>query len=132
MYTVIVNLVTYVLFMCSCLFVFAEIIEDVAESPAPPAPISMVSPSTAEQGAYRKLELTKQVLAAHTQKEEQAFLSRCKELCLSWTLQKDCPPYRSRNRGQALDGKARRHTHNQREVSCMLKALCKNCRTSIN
>uniref|UniRef100_A0AAR2LDM2 Period circadian protein homolog 2 n=1 Tax=Pygocentrus nattereri TaxID=42514 RepID=A0AAR2LDM2_PYGNA len=59
----------------------SEIIEDVAESPAPPAPVSVVSPPTVEQGAYRKLGLTKQVLAAHTQKEEQAFLSRCKELC---------------------------------------------------
>uniref|UniRef100_A0AAR2JH89 Period circadian protein homolog 2 n=1 Tax=Pygocentrus nattereri TaxID=42514 RepID=A0AAR2JH89_PYGNA len=70
----------------------SEIIEDVAESPAPPAPVSVVSPPTVEQGAYRKLGLTKQVLAAHTQKEEQAFLSRCKELCQSWTLQKDGLP----------------------------------------
>uniref|UniRef100_A0AAR2JWC0 Period circadian protein homolog 2 n=1 Tax=Pygocentrus nattereri TaxID=42514 RepID=A0AAR2JWC0_PYGNA len=82
----------------------SEIIEDVAESPAPPAPVSVVSPPTVEQGAYRKLGLTKQVLAAHTQKEEQAFLSRCKELCQSWTLQKDGPANAARNRGQANDG----------------------------
>ncbi|KAI4879914.1 hypothetical protein NFI96_003644 [Prochilodus magdalenae] len=82
----------------------SEIIEDVAESPAPSAPVSMVSPPTVEQGAYRKLGLTKQVLAAHTQKEEQVFLSRCRELCQSWTLQKDCPVNVTRNYGQANDG----------------------------
>ncbi|KAL7851714.1 hypothetical protein AOLI_G00220700 [Acnodon oligacanthus] len=82
----------------------SEIIEDVAESPAPPAPVSIVSPPTVEQGAYRKLGLTKQVLAAHTQKEEQAFLSRCKELCQSWTLQKDGPANAARNHGQSNNG----------------------------
>uniref|UniRef100_A0A4W6CA08 Period circadian protein homolog 2 n=1 Tax=Lates calcarifer TaxID=8187 RepID=A0A4W6CA08_LATCA len=59
----------------------SEIIEDVAESPAPPAlPVSMVSPPSQEKEAYKRLGLTKQVLAAHTQKEEQAFLNRCREL----------------------------------------------------
>uniref|UniRef100_A0A8B9K3Q5 Period circadian protein homolog 2 n=1 Tax=Astyanax mexicanus TaxID=7994 RepID=A0A8B9K3Q5_ASTMX len=82
----------------------SEIIEDVPESPAPSAPVSMVSPPTAEQGAYRKLGLTKQVLAAHTQKEEQAFLSRCRELCLSRKLQKDSPGNAPRNRGQPNNG----------------------------
>ncbi|XP_066507986.1 period circadian protein homolog 2-like isoform X2 [Hoplias malabaricus] len=82
----------------------SEIIEDVAESPAPLAPVSMVSPPTVEPGAYRKLGLTKQVLAAHTQKEEQAFLSRCRELRLSWTLQKDCPASAPRIRGQTNEG----------------------------
>uniref|UniRef100_A0AAR2M6Q1 Period circadian protein homolog 2 n=1 Tax=Pygocentrus nattereri TaxID=42514 RepID=A0AAR2M6Q1_PYGNA len=93
----------------------SEIIEDVAESPAPPAPVSVVSPPTVEQGAYRKLGLTKQVLAAHTQKEEQAFLSRCKELCQSWTLQKDGPANAARNRGQANDGRIHTQTefHNE-------------------
>uniref|UniRef100_A0A669AVE8 Period circadian protein homolog 2 n=1 Tax=Oreochromis niloticus TaxID=8128 RepID=A0A669AVE8_ORENI len=58
----------------------SEIIEDVAESPAPPAlPVSMVSPPSQEKEAYKRLGLTKQVLAAHTQKEEQAFLNRCRE-----------------------------------------------------
>uniref|UniRef100_A0A8B9K5M5 Period circadian protein homolog 2 n=1 Tax=Astyanax mexicanus TaxID=7994 RepID=A0A8B9K5M5_ASTMX len=88
----------------------SEIIEDVPESPAPSAPVSMVSPPTAEQGAYRKLGLTKQVLAAHTQKEEQAFLSRCRELCLSRKLQKDSPGNAPRNRGQPNNGKIF-HTH---------------------
>uniref|UniRef100_A0A3Q0R189 Period circadian protein homolog 2 n=1 Tax=Amphilophus citrinellus TaxID=61819 RepID=A0A3Q0R189_AMPCI len=59
----------------------SEIIEDVAESPAPPAlPVSMVSPPLQEKESYKRLGLTKQVLAAHTQKEEQAFLNRCREL----------------------------------------------------
>ncbi|XP_048016062.1 LOW QUALITY PROTEIN: period circadian protein homolog 2-like [Megalobrama amblycephala] len=78
----------------------SEIIEDVAESPAPSAPVSVVSPPTVEQEAYKKLGLTKQVLAAHTQKEEQAFLSRCRELRNGQALQKDCPP---RTRGQATE-----------------------------
>ncbi|XP_053544539.1 period circadian protein homolog 2 isoform X1 [Ictalurus punctatus] len=65
----------------------SEIIEDVAESPTPPVPVSLMTPPTAEQGPYRKLGLTKQVLAAHTQKEEQAFLSRCRDRSLT-SLQK--------------------------------------------
>ncbi|KAL1259991.1 hypothetical protein QQF64_007818 [Cirrhinus molitorella] len=79
----------------------SEIIEDTAESPAPSAPVSVVSPPTVEQEAYKKLGLTKQVLAAHTQKEEQAFLSRCRELQNGQALQKDCPPSTEKNRGQA-------------------------------
>lgn len=70
--------------------VLAEIIEDVAESPAPPAPpVSVVSPLSQEKEAYKRLGLTKQVLAAHTQKEEQAFLNRCREHCKARTFQKD-------------------------------------------
>ncbi|XP_073674041.1 period circadian protein homolog 2-like [Garra rufa] len=82
----------------------SEIIEDAAESPAPSAPVSVVSPPTVEQEAYKKLGLTKQVLAAHTQKEEQAFLSRCRERRNDQALQKDCPPSTQRNRGQAPEG----------------------------
>lgn len=85
--------------MCS----IAEIIEDVAESPTPPAPVNVMTPPTAEQGAYRKLGLTKQVLAAHTQKEEQAFLSRCKDLCLT-SLQKTCTESSERDKTPANDG----------------------------
>lgn len=79
-------------------------VPDVPESPAPSAPVSMVSPPTAEQGAYRKLGLTKQVLAAHTQKEEQAFLSHCRDLCLSRKLQKHYPWNAPRHRGQPNNG----------------------------
>ncbi|XP_076837035.1 period circadian protein homolog 2-like [Brachyhypopomus gauderio] len=83
-----------------------EIIEDVAESPAPVALVSIMSPPTVEQGAYRKLGLTKQVLAAHTQKEEQVFLTRCRELCLNRSLLKTARPPGStaRHRRETTDG----------------------------
>jgi len=65
----------------------------------------VVSPPAVEQEAYKKLGLTKHVLAAHTQKEEQAFLSRCRELCRNGqALEKDCPASTQRNRGQAAEG----------------------------
>lgn len=80
----------------------SEIIEDVVESPAPPAlPVSVVSPPSQEQEAYKRLGLTKQVLAAHTQKEEQAFLNRCRELQNARTFQKDCSTYLNKQRGPA-------------------------------
>ncbi|XP_030634610.1 period circadian protein homolog 2 [Chanos chanos] len=78
----------------------SEIIEELTESPVAQPPVSVVSPPTAEQGAYRKLGLTKQVLAAHTQKEEQAFLSRCRDLPRSRTFQNNRSPNAERNRGQ--------------------------------
>ncbi|KAJ8389590.1 hypothetical protein AAFF_G00118270 [Aldrovandia affinis] len=72
----------------SAMQVSEEIIEDASgageagEGPAPaPTPTpSAVCPPTPEREAYKKLGLTKQVLAAHTQKEEQVFLSRFREL----------------------------------------------------
>lgn len=80
-----------------------EIIEDVAESPAPSAPpISVVSPPSQEKEAYKRLGLTKQVLAAHTQKEEQAFLTRCRELINTRTFQKDCSTYLHKQRGPTI------------------------------
>lgn len=79
-----------------------EIIEDVAESPAPPAlPVSVVSPPSQEKEAYKRLGLTKQVLAAHTQKEEQAFLTRCRDLVNARTFQKDCSTYLHKQREPA-------------------------------
>uniref|UniRef100_A0A667XP67 Period circadian protein homolog 2 n=1 Tax=Myripristis murdjan TaxID=586833 RepID=A0A667XP67_9TELE len=78
----------------------SEIIEDVAESPAPPTlPVSVVSPPSQEKEAYKRLGLTKQVLAAHTQKEEQAFLNRCRELRNARTFQRDCSTYLHKQRG---------------------------------
>uniref|UniRef100_A0AAX7TGV2 Period circadian protein homolog 2 n=1 Tax=Astatotilapia calliptera TaxID=8154 RepID=A0AAX7TGV2_ASTCA len=78
----------------------SEIIEDVAESPAPPAlPVSMVSPPSQGKEAYKRLGLTKQVLAAHTQKEEQVFLNRCRELRNSRSFQRDCSTYLYKHRG---------------------------------
>lgn len=86
-----------------------EIIEDVAESPAPPAPpVSAVSPPSQEKEAYRRLGLTKQVLAAHTQKEEQAFLTRCRELRSARTFQKDCSAYL--RRGPGAEGRSAEET----------------------
>ncbi|XP_073336286.1 period circadian protein homolog 2-like isoform X2 [Pagrus major] len=80
----------------------SEIIEDVAESPAPPAlPVNVVSPPSQEKEAYKRLGLTKQVLAAHTQKEEQAFLTRCRDLLNARTFQKDCSTYLHKQRGPA-------------------------------
>ncbi|XP_015226951.1 PREDICTED: period circadian protein homolog 2 [Cyprinodon variegatus] len=80
----------------------SEIIEDVAESPAPPAvPVSMVSPPSQEKEAYKRLGLTKEVLAAHTQKEEQAFLNRCRELRTARSFQKECSSCLLTQRGAA-------------------------------
>ncbi|XP_061574997.1 period circadian protein homolog 2-like [Cololabis saira] len=77
----------------------SEIIEDVAESPAPLAlPVSMVSPPSLEKEPYKRLGLTKQVLAAHTQKEEQAFLNRCRELRHARSFQKECSSYLRKQR----------------------------------
>lgn len=83
-------------------FCVAEIIEDVAESPAPPAaPVSVVSPPSQEKEAYKRLGLTKQVLAAHTQKEEQAFLNRCRELRSARSLQREGSSHLHRQRSPA-------------------------------
>lgn len=80
----------------------SEIIEDVAESPAPPTlSVSIVSPPSQEKEAYKRLGLTKQVLAAHTQKEEQAFLNRCRELRNTRPFQKDYSTYLHKRRGSA-------------------------------
>lgn len=89
---------------CICLLLYpSEIIEDVAESPVPPTlPGSMVSPPSQEKEAYKKLGLTKQVLAAHTQKEEQAFLSRCRGLRSARSLQKDYFKYLHQDKGTGL------------------------------
>ncbi|XP_037329543.2 period circadian protein homolog 2-like [Pungitius pungitius] len=65
----------------------SEIIVDVTEGPAPPA--------LQEEAAYKRLGLTKQVLAAHTQKEEQAFLHSAR------SLRKDAFTHLHRQRGPA-------------------------------
>lgn len=68
------------------LSLFTEIIEDVSgsgevtEALAPVPPLNAVSSPSQEREPYKKLDLTKQVLAAHTQKEEQTFLCRFREL----------------------------------------------------
>ncbi|XP_054850971.1 period circadian protein homolog 1 isoform X2 [Eublepharis macularius] len=52
--------------------------EEAAPSATPPAPPASVTPDREQQ--YRKVGLTKEVLSVHTQKEEQAFLTRFKDL----------------------------------------------------
>lgn len=78
-----------------CLTVFhAETTEDVAGAAESiqnlSAPPRAVSPPSQERESYKKLGLTKEVLAAHTQKEEQAFLYRVKQLRGLATLQANC------------------------------------------
>ncbi|CAB1348131.1 unnamed protein product [Coregonus sp. 'balchen'] len=71
---------------------------DKKPQPESALPVSVVSLPTQEKEAYKKLGLTKQVLAVHTHKEKQAFLTRCKELCNARTFQKDCSTYLHRQR----------------------------------
>lgn len=59
-----------------------------------------VSPPSQERESYKKLGLTKQVLAAHTQKEEQAFLHRFKDLSRHTALKDNCSQYLERQRQQ--------------------------------
>ncbi|KAA0718645.1 Period circadian protein -like protein 2 [Triplophysa tibetana] len=63
-------------------------------------PPAAVSPHSLEREAYKKLGLTKQVLAAHTQKEEQAFLSRFRELRGVHAFKADCSLYLERQKEQ--------------------------------
>ncbi|GCB74321.1 hypothetical protein scyTo_0003410 [Scyliorhinus torazame] len=55
-------------------------IADPAENMASTALVTTVPSMNQEKEPYKKLGLTKEVLAAHTQKEEQIFLSKFKEL----------------------------------------------------
>lgn len=57
-----------------------EDLPSLAPGPAPsPAPSPTIAPDPAPD-AYRPVGLTKAVLSLHTQKEEQAFLSRFRDL----------------------------------------------------
>ncbi|KAM7379346.1 hypothetical protein PAMP_004908 [Pampus punctatissimus] len=85
----------------------SEIIEDISgagdtaeSSQNPGVPPSAVSPPNQERESYKKLGLTKQVLAAHTQKEEQAFLCRFKEHRGLTAVRANCSRYLERQRGQ--------------------------------
>lgn len=74
-------------------------------------PPSAVSPPSQERESYKKLGLTKQVLAAHTQKEEQTFLYRFRELRGLTALKANCSQYLERQRELiASDGTSDRHT----------------------
>uniref|UniRef100_A0A672MWG2 Period circadian protein homolog 2 n=1 Tax=Sinocyclocheilus grahami TaxID=75366 RepID=A0A672MWG2_SINGR len=86
-----------------------EIIEDVpsaegTEGQGLTVPPAAVSPHNQEREAYKKLGLTKQVLAAHTQKEEHAFLSRFRELRGVHAFKADCSLYLERRKGQQGGG----------------------------
>ncbi|XP_034412208.1 period circadian protein homolog 2 isoform X2 [Cyclopterus lumpus] len=85
----------------------SEIIEDVRGTREPVecsqssrAPLSVVSPPSQERESYKKLGLTKQVLAAHTQKEEQTFLYHVRELRGLTALKENCSQYLERQREQ--------------------------------
>ncbi|KAL4635934.1 hypothetical protein GN956_G13637 [Arapaima gigas] len=120
-----------------------EIIEDVAgvaesvEGPAPVPPPFAVSPPSREREPYKKQELTKQVLAAHTQKEEQAFLSRFRELCDVRALQANCSLYldcqRANNVAPAVrpnrKGVTRAEPSQRREISGVPKKGGRNKKT---
>ncbi|XP_048398313.2 period circadian protein homolog 2 isoform X2 [Stegostoma tigrinum] len=59
---------------------------------------------TQEKEPYKKLGLTKEVLAAHTQKEEQIFLSKFKELSKLKTFEPSCKSYlEDQNKGCSGD-----------------------------
>ncbi|XP_048019281.1 period circadian protein homolog 2 isoform X1 [Megalobrama amblycephala] len=82
-----------------------KIIEDVpsaegTEGQGLAVPPAALSPHNPEREAYKKLGLTKHVLAAHTQKEEQAFLSRFRELRGVHAFKADCSLYLERQKGQ--------------------------------
>uniref|UniRef100_A0A665TFX0 Period circadian protein homolog 2 n=1 Tax=Echeneis naucrates TaxID=173247 RepID=A0A665TFX0_ECHNA len=71
-----------------------------------------------------KLGLTKQVLAAHTQKEEQAFLYRFRELRGVSTLKANCSQYLERQKDQiASYGASKHHTNKyyERQNSNLLR-----------
>lgn len=97
---------------CFAAVINTEIIEDIPgtgetadTSQNPGTASSAVSPPSQERESYKKLGLTKQVLAAHTQKEEQAFLYRFKELRGLTALKANCSQYLERQREQiASDG----------------------------
>ncbi|XP_008104509.1 period circadian protein homolog 2 [Anolis carolinensis] len=75
-----------------------EIIEDGPTGTEPTegqlvAPQSNTSQKNQEKEAFKKLGLTKEVLAVHTQKEEQNFLNKCKEIKKSHIFQYHCNYY---------------------------------------
>ncbi|XP_028449079.1 period circadian protein homolog 2 isoform X2 [Perca flavescens] len=75
--------------------------ETVESSQNPRAPLSVVLPPSQEREPYKKkLGLTKQVLAAHTQKEEQTFLYRFREHQGLTALKENCSQYLERQREQ--------------------------------
>uniref|UniRef100_A0AAQ5XJ50 Period circadian protein homolog 2 n=1 Tax=Amphiprion ocellaris TaxID=80972 RepID=A0AAQ5XJ50_AMPOC len=71
---------------------------ETAEPSLTPGVPPAISPPSQERESYKKLGLTKQVLAAHTQKEEQAFLCRFRELRGLASIKANCSEYLERQR----------------------------------
>ncbi|XP_078419788.1 period circadian protein homolog 2-like isoform X2 [Cetorhinus maximus] len=68
-------------------------IADPAENMASTTLVTTTPSVNQEKEPYKKLGLTKEVLAAHTQKEEQIFLSKFKELSKLKTFEPSCKSY---------------------------------------
>ncbi|XP_060690221.1 period circadian protein homolog 2 [Hemiscyllium ocellatum] len=66
---------------------------DSAENMTSTTLVTAVPSVSQEKEPYKKLGLTKEVLAAHTQKEEQIFLSKFKELSKLKTIETSCKSY---------------------------------------
>uniref|UniRef100_A0A669CPQ1 Period circadian protein homolog 2 n=1 Tax=Oreochromis niloticus TaxID=8128 RepID=A0A669CPQ1_ORENI len=88
------------------------------------------SPPSQERECYKKLGLTKQVLAAHTQKEEQAFLCRFRELRKLSPLEANCSEYlelapavRPKQGGVFAEPTTRRSTRNKKTKSKRAKQV---------
>ncbi|XP_028586847.2 LOW QUALITY PROTEIN: period circadian protein homolog 2 [Podarcis muralis] len=83
-----------------------EIIEDGPSGTEPMesqliAPQSTTTQKNQEKESFKKLGLTKEVLAVHTQKEEQSFLTKCKEIKRFHIFQYNCSYYfQERPKGQ--------------------------------
>ncbi|KAK7945625.1 hypothetical protein WMY93_001353 [Mugilogobius chulae] len=88
----------------------SELIEDIPGTGEPTdscqntaaSPCCVSTPSQ-ERESYKKLGLTKQVLAAHTQKEELAFLNRFKELRTLTALKANCSQYLEHQKEQTAN-----------------------------
>ncbi|XP_028611215.1 period circadian protein homolog 2 [Grammomys surdaster] len=79
-----------------------ETVEDVASGPE--SLDGAAGGLSQEKGPLQKLGLTKEVLAAHTQREEQGFLQRFREVSRLGALQAHCQNYlQERSRAQASD-----------------------------
>lgn len=79
-----------------------ETVEDVASGPE--SQDDAAGGLSQEKGPLQKLGLTKEVLAAHTQREEQGFLQRFREVSRLGALQAHCQNYlQERSRAPASD-----------------------------
>ncbi|XP_031224291.1 period circadian protein homolog 2 [Mastomys coucha] len=79
-----------------------ETVEDVASGPE--SLDGAAGGLSQEKGPLQKLGLTKEVLAAHTQREEQGFLQRFREVSRLGALQAHCQNYlQERSRAQTSD-----------------------------